>query len=231
MPEQEKVTGVLGNLKWEVFCQAWVDTLGNGTRAALEAFEISYKELCEIDWKDLDAAGILTRKSAENTAAAMAREYLRKPQIIQRIDEIMEERGLSDAAVKREHYKLIKQDEDLSVKRSAIADYYKLKGKFIEHVDLTNKGEKFESPELTTEQKQRIAEETLHYAKKQSDNRTVSDREQSGTSDPILSDNGQTLSGELAPQSVSGSTGASGEGTDQALNRPDAPAPREESAQ
>lgn len=219
------------NLKCEIFCQVWVDELGNGTQAALEAFDITNKELCEIDWKDLTPENILKRKSAENTAAVMAREYLRKPKIIKRIDEIMEERGLNEESVKREHFKLIKQDNDLSVKRSAISDYYKLKGKFVEHVDVTTKGDKIGDLELTDDQKKRIAEETLHYAKKQFDNRTISDSEQQGTPDSVLSDDGQALSSELAPSSVSGSVGAGGEGADQAFNRPDAPAPREESAQ
>lgn len=219
------------NLKCEIFCQVWVDELGNGTQAALEAFDITNKELCEIDWKDLTPENIIKRKSAENTAAVMAREYLRKPKIIKRIDEIMEERGLNDESVKREHFKLIKQDDDLSVKRSAISDYYKLKGKFVEHVDVTTKGDKIGDLELTEDQKRRIAEETLHYAKKQLDNRTVSDPEQQGTSDTVLSDDGQVLPSELASSSAGGSVGASGERGDQSLDRPDATAPREESTQ
>ena len=104
-------------------------------------------------------------------------------------------------------------------------------GEVAEKIDHTTQGEKIGALELTEEQKQRIAEETLHYAKKQFDNRTVSDSEQSGTSDPILSDHGQTLPSELASSSIGGSVGASGEGADQSLDRPDAPAPREESVE
>lgn len=115
-------------------------------------------------------------------------------------------------------------------KERSIEMFMEYAGELSKKVDLTSKGEKIQQNvlELTAEQKQRIAEETLHYAKKQLDNRTVSDPEQSGTPDPVLSDDGQTLPGELASPSIGGSTGASGEGIDHALNRPNAPAPREE---
>jgi ribosomal protein L18E len=104
-------------------------------------------------------------------------------------------------------------------------------GEIADKIDHTTQGEKIGILELTAEQKQRIAEETLHYAKKQHDNRTTGDSEQQGTPDSVLSDDGQALPSELASSSVSGSVGAGGEWADQAFDRPDAPAPREESAQ
>lgn len=118
-------------------------------------------------------------------------------------------------------------------KERSIEMFMEYAGELSKKVDLTSKGEKIQQTilELTDDQKKRIAEETLLYAEKQSDNRTTGDSEQQGTPDSVLSDDGQALSSELAPSSVSGSVGAGGEGTDQAFDRPDAPAPREESAQ
>lgn len=34
-------------LKQEIFCQSWVDTVGNGTQSSLIAFDIDGKELLE----------------------------------------------------------------------------------------------------------------------------------------------------------------------------------------
>jgi len=118
-------------------------------------------------------------------------------------------------------------------KERSIEMFMEYAGELSKKVDVTSKGEKIQQTilELTEEQKRRIAEETLHYAEKQSDNRATSDPEQPGTSDPVLSDDGQTLPGELASPSIGGSAGAGGEGADQALDRPNAPAPREEPAQ
>ena len=118
-------------------------------------------------------------------------------------------------------------------KERSIEMFMEYAGELSKKVDLTSKGEKIQQTilELTDDQKKRIAEETLHYAKKQHDNRTIGDSEQQGTPDSVLSDDGQALPSELASSSVSGSVGAGGEGADQAFDRPDAPAPREESAQ
>ena len=83
------------------------------------------------------------KKRAMNTAAVMATEYLRKPNIAKRIDEILEERAFNDNAVKREHFKLVANSKD-EVKIRAIDSYYKLKGKFVEKIDHTTLGEKIE---------------------------------------------------------------------------------------
>lgn len=117
-------------MKQEIFCQEWVDTVGNGTLAALKAFDIEDKELLEIDVKDRTPEQIKRVNQVFNTAAVMANEYLRKPNISQRIDQILDERGFNDGSVKREHFKVLKQDEDLGTKMRAISDYYKLKGKY-----------------------------------------------------------------------------------------------------
>ena len=140
-------------LKQEIFCQNWVDTVGNGTRSALVAFDIEGKECLdeeepskplnkdlvkewEIKLKELR----LKKNRVISVAAAMSTECLRKPNVIKRIDAILEERGFNDDAVKREHFKLITNSKD-EVRMRAIDSYYKLKGKITEKVDHTTKGE------------------------------------------------------------------------------------------
>jgi len=130
----------MATTKQEIFCQEWLDNVGNGTLAALVAFDIEGKELLGIEQKDRTKEQIEITDRAYKTASVMATEYLRKPSIIKRIDEILEERGFNDDAVKREHFRLIRTGDE-SVKMRAIDSYYKLKGKFIERTDITSGGE------------------------------------------------------------------------------------------
>lgn len=115
-------------MKQEVFCQEYIDSVGNGTRAAIKAFDIKNKEVVDVREKDRTDAQVRKYELVINTAATMANEYLRKPNIIKRIDDILEERGFTDETVKREHYKLIRYSEP-SIRMKAIESYYKLKGK------------------------------------------------------------------------------------------------------
>lgn len=52
-----------------------------------------------------------------------------KPVVQRRVEQRMVESGLNDVVVNMEQLKLIKQDTDLGVKRQAISDYKKEKGK------------------------------------------------------------------------------------------------------
>jgi len=115
--------------KQEIFCQEWVDEVGNGTYAALKAFDIEGKELLDIEEKDRTDEQKMLCSRIHNTAAVMATEYLRNPKLRKRIDEILDERGFNDDIVKQEHFKIIKHGKD-EVKMRAISDYYKLKGKY-----------------------------------------------------------------------------------------------------
>jgi hypothetical protein len=122
-------------LKQEIFCQTWVDTTGNGTHAALSAFDIENKELLDISPdKRTDEEKILC-DIAYKIASSMGTEYLRKPSIIKRIDEILESRGFNDDAVKREHFKLLAGAKD-EVRMRAIDSYYKLKGKIVDKSEI-----------------------------------------------------------------------------------------------
>lgn len=116
----------------ELFCQHWVDSIGNATYAALKSFDIEGKEIVDQEPpQDKDAYTEFRKKinKIESTASSIGSEYLRKPEIIKRIDEILETRGFNDDAVKREHYRLIRGADD-SVRMRAISEYYKLKGRY-----------------------------------------------------------------------------------------------------
>ena len=115
-------------MKQEIFCQEWVDQVGNGTWAAIAAFDLKNKDVLKIPEKERNDDQKQQAEAVMNTASTMAVEYLRKPKIIKRIDEILEERGFNDESVKREHFKLIKHAKD-EVKMRAIDSFYKLKGK------------------------------------------------------------------------------------------------------
>jgi len=122
-------------LKQEEFTQTWLDTKGNGTEAALVAFDIEGKEILEnrpLEMKDKEYNA--ERSRIENVASSMATEYLRKPDIIKRIDELLEERGFTDEAVKREHFKLLTSHKD-EIKVKAIDSYYKIKGKYVNKIE------------------------------------------------------------------------------------------------
>lgn len=127
-------------MKQEVFCQEYIDSVGNGTVAAIAAFDITNKELLNIPKEDRTKEQIKAIEAVCNTASTMATEYLRKPNIIKRIDEILDERGFTDEVVKTEHFKLIKNSKD-EVRMRAIDSYYKLKGKNApDKVDLSTLG-------------------------------------------------------------------------------------------
>lgn len=150
-PKKKPIKDIVeqSTLKQEIFCQEWVDTIGNGTLASLKAFDIKDKDLLEVElpprpkdkkqilkWEKENEITIKRRKQVYSTASNMASEYLRKPYIIKRIDEILEERGFNDEAVKRQHFKLLTGSKD-EVSIRAVDSYYRLKGKFIDKSEIT----------------------------------------------------------------------------------------------
>jgi len=103
-------------LKQEQFCLYYIQTK-NGTQAIIKA---GYN----VD---------LTKKNWQITAAVMAFENLRKPNIQQQLERILTSAELNEKQVKLEHCKLILQDRDFAAKRAAIEMYYRLTGKFIDY--------------------------------------------------------------------------------------------------
>ena len=144
-PKEDKIKL---SFKQELFCQAWVDFKGNGTVAALLAFDIKGKEILEKDPpKPKKSKGRITNRAeidiyydkkvkVKNTASTLAHENMRKHDILKRIDQLLDERGFTDETVKREHFKLITDAGKEEVRRASIADYYKLKGRFADKLKL-----------------------------------------------------------------------------------------------
>ena len=142
--------------KVEKFCQAWVDFGGNAQKAALEAFDVDNEKLREIPPHELTDEQATTLRAAEKTASVMSGKYMRKMNTLERIDQILEERGLTDQIIKQEHFKVIKQDGDLKTKQRGIADYYRMMGKFNDKLDLTSGGKELKNLTLSDEEKARI---------------------------------------------------------------------------
>lgn len=113
----DKVEKPMGKLtiQQENFCQAYVELLGNGTKAAIAAFDID------------DSRG---RKAQESTASSMANEYLRKPEILKRVRELLDLIGMNDETVDAEVNFCLRQSEDLGAKLRAADMYNKMAGRY-----------------------------------------------------------------------------------------------------
>lgn len=102
-------------LKQKLFCQAYVETLGNATEAVIKAgYDVRNKD------------GHPNRIIAKSIAS----ENLTKPYICEYIKELLEKSGLNDKNVGLQLNFLINQFNDLSVKARAIEIYYKTTGAY-----------------------------------------------------------------------------------------------------
>ena len=111
-PSAEKPMGKL-TVKEELFCQSYVELLGNGTQAAVAAFDID-----------------MEKKNWQNTAASIAKEYLRKPHLLARVRELLNLAHMNDESVDAEVAFCLRQNEDLNVKMKAAEMYNKLGGRY-----------------------------------------------------------------------------------------------------
>lgn len=118
MPGEETL-----NPKQELFCKLFAsdrEFFGNGVMAYAEAYDIDLKK-------------------HYNTAKVNASQLLTKTNILNRINEIFESRGLNDQFVDKQLEKLITQDADFKTKVSAIKEYNQLKKRISNKVELTGK--------------------------------------------------------------------------------------------
>jgi hypothetical protein len=90
---------------------------GNGTQSYLEAYS---NRIGNNGGKPKVKIGYLT-------AQVNAYKLLRKPEVIERINELLEAKGFSDENVDKQHLFLLNQFADLKTKLGAIAEYNKLK--------------------------------------------------------------------------------------------------------
>lgn len=116
--------------KQKYWCDVFLEEGANQTVASLEAYKVTNKHLCKIPWKMLTDKEIRRRMAAEKTASEIGRRCLGKVGIKAYIDKVLSDEGYTDDVVRTEHFKNIKQDENLTAKNQAIDMYYKKKDEY-----------------------------------------------------------------------------------------------------
>lgn len=103
--------GIIYSELEEGFCQGYVLNKGNGTQAMF------------------DTGNFTTR----NSAGVVANEYLRKPKILARINELVDKHVMTEEEADFELGKVIRQEAELPAKTKGLEIYNKLKGRYLEH--------------------------------------------------------------------------------------------------
>ncbi|GAB1444160.1 hypothetical protein MASR2M39_30060 [Ignavibacteriales bacterium] len=109
------------NPKQEMFCQFYAsdrEFFGNGTQSYIESYEPDQ-----------------TKKNWYNVARSRASELLTNPNVLNRINELFEARGLNDSFVDKQLELLITQNADFKSKVSAIREYNALKKRITQKVE------------------------------------------------------------------------------------------------
>jgi len=113
------------NPRQEMFCQLFAtesEFFGNGVQSYIEAYDID-----------------LTRKGAYAIARASASENLTKPNILKRINELLDASGFNDSNADKQLFIVMQQNADFSSKVAAIREYNKLKKRIVEKMELAGK--------------------------------------------------------------------------------------------
>lgn len=115
----------LKNPNREEFCQLYAskeEFFGNGTQSYIKAYNINVQ-----------------KKGAYHAARSSAYDLLTKPDILLRINEILEARGLNDAFVDKQLELLITQNADFAAKIQAIKEYNQLKQRITKKIEHSGK--------------------------------------------------------------------------------------------
>jgi hypothetical protein len=116
----------LDNPKRELFCQLYAthrSFFGNGVQAYGEAYDID-----------------LSNPRSYAGARTSAYELLTNPDILSRIDELLELGPLNDTVVDRHLAFVIEQHADMKAKNAAISEYNRVKGRIKTKLDVTTAG-------------------------------------------------------------------------------------------
>jgi len=116
--------------KQKRWCDVFLEEGANRTIASLQTYKITNQNLCHTQWKFLSKKQKKMRAKAEQTAAVIGQENLRKPAIYAYIQKTLSDQGYTDDVVRVEHFKNIKQDKNLTAKNTAIDMYYKTTQKY-----------------------------------------------------------------------------------------------------
>ncbi len=145
--EKTKENGL--NLQQEKFCELFSsdrEFFGNGVQSYIEAYDID-----------------LSKKGAYDAARVNAHRLLTKANILKRIDELLELRGLNDTFVDKQLEIVITQNAEFPAKIAGIREYNKLKKRTVEQIELTNK-RPFE--DLTDEELAEAINDGIKFLKK-----------------------------------------------------------------
>lgn len=143
----------------EHFCQLWAsdrEFFGNGTQSYIEAFDVKIVKKPNHDSDDNEMTYEMVRFAAH--------KLLTKANILKRINEIFESRGLNDAFVDKQLEVVITQNAEFSPKVKAIAEYNKLKKRTVVQVEHTHSFAKYE--EMSDEELERSLQEGEKFFKK-----------------------------------------------------------------
>ncbi len=109
------------NPKQELFCKLYIsdrEFFGNGVQAYFEAYRVDKSKI-----------------SSYKTACANASRLLSNDKVLNRINELLENKELNDAFVDKQLAFLITQHSDLRIKLGAIREYNKLKQRITEKIE------------------------------------------------------------------------------------------------
>lgn len=129
--QKEKLT-----LQQEAFCKLYVspdkDFFGNGVESYLEVFNVDR-----------------SKKNWYKTACSLASRLLSNDKVCERINQLLEDGGLNDQFVDKQLLFMITQHADGNMKLGALREYNKLKQRIVERQDVTSKGERIETKEIS----------------------------------------------------------------------------------
>jgi len=117
--KEEKPKAKKLSLRQERFCQLYVskDFFGNGTQAYISAYNPDQK-----------------KKNWYQNARAAASELLTKPNMYNRINELLDIAGFNDTNADKQLLFVMNQHADIKAKVAAIRDYNKLKQRITDKV-------------------------------------------------------------------------------------------------
>jgi len=142
--------------KEEAFCELFAsdrEFFGNGIQSYIEGFDVTI-------YKGKKPEGKGNYMTYDSVKVA-AHRLLTNDNILRRIDELFEGRGLNDQFVDKQLEKLITQDAEFTVKVKAISEYNKLKQRITDRLDVRLSKETMTDAELD-----RIIEEQDKFFKK-----------------------------------------------------------------
>lgn len=116
---EEVIPNALDNIKHELFCQKfcemWSIYFWHGTESYIFAY-----------WMDPN------NRNHRQTANSCSSQIMRRPEVVKRIDQLLEQWGLTDQVADQEMLFVMKQKRDLPSKVAAIREYNKLRQRIIE---------------------------------------------------------------------------------------------------